>query len=134
MTMTRGAEKVMARMRELVAGGTWQTVPSHSPTIRLTRELTTPNYAREPFRSRPALWDQETYTELLFITLVGNQVIVGHGSCPWVGRSDSQEPLWYVEMLLNAEDPWDVVERRIGIKAARKAEVRAGAEQKAGRS
>lgn len=136
MTMTRGAEKILARMRELVDTGSWEALPSHSPTIRLTRELKTPNYAREPYKGRMALWGQETYTELLFITLVNNQVIVGHGSCPWVGRSDSQEPLWYVEMLLNAEEPWDVVERRIGIKAARKDEYNARqiAKQKAARS
>lgn len=118
----RAAEKTLARMRELVDKGSWEALPSHSPTIRLTRTLKTPDYARE---KRPgalwALYEAETYDEILFITLVNGTVIMGHGSCPWVGRSDSGEPFWYVEMLLNAEDPWDVVERRIGIKAARKA-------------
>lgn len=120
--MTRARDKIMNRMHELASGGTWDVVPSHSPTIRLTREVKTPDYARERFKGREPLWGQETYTELLFVTLVNGTVILGYSSCPWVGRSDSKEPFWYAEMLLAADDPWDVVERRIQIKTARKAE------------
>lgn len=125
MTMTRGAEKILARMHELVAGGTWQGVPSHSPTIRLERELTTPNYARESYKGRPALWGQDTYSELLFITLVNGTVIRGHASCPWVGRRDQTIPFWYAEMILNADDPWTVVQNWARLKDARQAEYNA---------
>jgi hypothetical protein len=125
MTMTRGAEKILARMRELVDGGTWEMVPSHSPTIRLARELTTPNYAREPYKGRMALWGQETYTETLFITLVNGTVIRGYSSCPWVGRSDQTIPFWYAEMILNAGDPWTVVYDWARLKDERQADYNA---------
>jgi hypothetical protein len=121
MTMTRGQEKILARMRALVDGGTWETLPSHSPTIRLTREVKTPNYARERFQGREPLWDQETYTEILFMTLVNGGMIRGYGSCPWVGRSDQVIPFWYAEMILDAEDPWTVVYDWAKLKDARKA-------------
>jgi hypothetical protein len=119
--MAKARDKILARMRELVAGGTWETLPSHSPTIRLTREVTTPDYARERSRSREPLWGLETYTEYLFITLVNGTVIKGHVSCPWVGRSDQPIPFWYAEMILSAEDPWTVVRDWARLKDARKA-------------
>jgi hypothetical protein len=100
-------------------------VPSHSPTIRLERELTTPNYARDPSKGRTALWDQETYTEFLFITLVNGTVIRGYSSCPWVGRSDQTIPFWYAEMILNADDPWIVVEQWARLKDERQADYNA---------
>lgn len=133
MAMTRGAEKILARMRELVDGGTWYVL-ADGRTIRLTRELTTPNYAREPYKGRPALWGQDTYDELLFITLVNGTVIRGHSPCPWVGRSDQAIPFWYAEMILNADDPWTVVKNWARLKDARQADYNARQAAKVARS
>lgn len=120
--LTKGQAAILARMREL-ATGDWEPVPSHSPTIRLTRTVDTPEYARGTGFGR---WDQPTYEEHLFVTLAGGKVILGHAPCPWVGRSDSEEPLWYASELLNHENPWAVLEDRLALKAQRKARRAAG--------
>jgi hypothetical protein len=121
--LTKTQERIVGRMRELITGGIWEMIPGRGDTIRLTREVETPAYAREDRPGRPgsALWGQETYTEVLFVTFVNGTVIKGHGSCPWVGRSDQDIPFWYAEMILNADDPWTVVENWAQIKDARKA-------------
>lgn len=118
--MTKSEERILARMRELVAGGSWYAL-ADGRTIRLTREVETPDYARESRTAAGPLWDQDTYTELLFITLVNRTVIRGYSPCPWVGRSDQVIPFWYADLILNAENPWDVIENWARIKDERKA-------------
>lgn len=121
MTMTRAARKILDRMIELVQApeSGWVPVPGTAgSTVRLTRTVDTPEYARGTGFGR---WEEPTYEEHLFVTLVAGKVIMGHAPCPWVGRHDSDEPFWYAELLLGHSNPWAVLEDRLALKAQRKA-------------
>lgn len=120
-TAARVLDKMLALLNKTPASG-WEAVPSSVglPTIRLTRTVQTPDYARERRGTLLPLWDDATYDELLFVTLVGGKVILGHASCPWVARHDWDETFWYVEMLLDADDPWAVLRDRLKIKSERR--------------
>ena len=118
--MGKASDQVLAKMRDLAAAGHWVGVPADSPTIRLTRTMPTPAWARGG-TGHPVAWPDDTYAEHLFITLAGTKVVMKHAPSPWVRRADTTEPYWYVDLLLASADPWDVLARRCEIKAARQA-------------
>lgn len=96
------AEQIRERILELArSGGIWEPVPTVGLTIRRTQTQTTPDYARKPWRenARP-LWDQDTYSTYVFVTLVGRKVILGVSQAPWVGFTDRQIPLWLADLVL----------------------------------
>ena len=119
--MTRTQERILARMRELITTGDWVAI--RGDCIRLTRTRQThPANLGSGF----GLWEEPEYTQIMFITLMHSGVLLGDAPAPWVGRQDSEIPYWLAEAILNAEDPWDVLERRVALTQARKLERQAG--------
>jgi hypothetical protein len=117
-------DKLAARMVELAADteSPWTALGSMvGATLRFTETVPTPDYHRGEGFGR---WDQDTYDRHVFLTLVAGKFILGVATAPWMGRSDSDIPLWLAEAIL--EDPalgFDDA-RRWQLKAARRAGIR----------
>lgn len=103
--MTPTAKRFLARMLELVqdpASG-WEALASDhgSPTIRWTKEETTPSWAKE---KRPgaqwALYEADTYNTYVFMHLIGGKVLMRSSTAPWVQCSDREIPFWLGEAIL----------------------------------
>jgi hypothetical protein len=124
--MGRKADEIRDRIIGLAKDETsgWEPVPSVAGlTIRRTVEHETPEYAKaKPGEgSGFGTWSQDTYHSHTFITMVGRKVILGRASCPWVGRVDSDIPLWLAEAILS--DPEDLGQdtaRLLALKDERK--------------
>lgn len=119
-------DKIIHRMVELAGSedSPWTALPTQhgGATIRWTKTRPTPDYARSTERGAwNALWDQDTYDSHVFITLVGGKFILGVASCPWVGRSDQDAPLWLVEAILEDPELAHDDTRRWAMRDARKA-------------
>jgi hypothetical protein len=87
-------------------------------TVRYTKTRQTPDYMRGTGFGR---WDQGTYDTHVFLTLVAGKFILGVASAPWVGRSDSDVPLWLVQAILEDPDLAHDDIRRNAMRNARKA-------------
>lgn len=119
--LTKTQERILARMRELATTGEWVAI--RGDTIRLTRTRKThPANLGTGF----GRWEQPEYDQHMFVTLMHSGMLLGDAPAPWVGRSDSTLPYWLAEAILDAEDPWDVLERRVALTQARKLERQAG--------
>lgn len=115
-------ERLVARMFELVAEGTWKAIRSdYSMVMSFTETVPTPEHNRGTGFGR---WNEPTYDRHLFVTYVAGKFILGEARAPWVGRSDRDAPLWFVELILDADEPWTVVENWLELKRARRAGVR----------
>lgn len=115
-------ERLVERMFELAAQGTWKPVPSdHAMTARFTETVPTPEANRGSGFGR---WHHPTYERHLFVTYVAGKFILGEAPAPWVGRRDRDVPLWFVELILNADEPWTVAENWLELKHARRAGIR----------
>lgn len=96
-------DKLAARMVELAADpdSGWTALGSLvGATLRWTETVPTPDYHRGTGFGR---WEDETYERHVFLTLVAGKFILGAAPAPWVGRNDSDIPLWLAEAIL--EDP-----------------------------
>lgn len=93
--------ELIDRMKHFAANPnpTWAHVPGVGLTVRHTVcGLTTPDWARErkPIAGLPGeltrpYWDEPTYDQHVFLTVVGytGKPILGVARAPWVRRSDS---------------------------------------------
>lgn len=118
-------DKIVRRMIELAGdeASEWTAIGTGvGATIRWTKTQETPAYARE---KRPgqawAMWEGETYDSHVFITLVAGKFILGVAGAPWVGRQDSDAPLWLVEAILEDPELAHDDTRRWAMRDARKA-------------
>lgn len=110
-------DKLVRRMVELAADETsgWTALGSLTgATLRWTETVPTPEYHRGDGFGR---WPEETYDRHVFITLVAGKFILGAATAPWMGRSDSDIPLWLAEAIL--EDP------ALGLDSARQWQLKA---------
>lgn len=102
----------------------WEPVPGLAGlTIRRTSEHEThpANRAKPGEGAGFGTWDQPTYHSHTFITLVGGKVILGRAGAPWVGRTDSDIPLWLAEaILMDPEDLGQDTARMLRMKDERK--------------
>lgn len=119
--MGRKADEIRERILNLAAdeASPWQPVPGLAGlTIRRTTEHEThPANRGEGF----GRWPEPTYHSHTFITLVGGKVILGRAGAPWVGRTDSDIPLWLAEAILtDAEDLGQDTARMLAMKDERK--------------
>jgi hypothetical protein len=117
-------DKLARRMVELAVdqASPWTALGSMvGATIRFTETVPTPDYHRGTGFGR---WDQDTYDRQVFLTLVAGKFILGVATAPWMGRSDSDIPLWLAEAIL--EDP------ALGFDSARQWQLKA--ERRAPRS
>lgn len=118
----RLSEKILQRMVELAMseGSPWTALPGQygGGTVRYTKTQPTPDCHRGTGFGR---WDQDTYDSHVFLTRVGGKFILGVASAPWMGRQDSDIPLWEAEAIL--EDPELALDhtRRWAMRDARKA-------------
>lgn len=113
------ADEIRQRIVQLATEGrTWEPVPkAYGLTVRHTVTEKTPDYARKPWReSAEPLWGQDTYNTHVFVTMIGRKVILGAASAPWMGRTDTDVPLWLAEMIL--DDP------SLGLDSHRQVELR----------
>jgi hypothetical protein len=122
MALTKTQQRVLDRMIQVAGQGTWTALPSqYGAVIRKTRTVETPEYYRGPSASRFARWDEPTYDQHLFLTMMSQGVILGEARAPWVGRQDSVVPYWLVELMLGEDaDPFAVAENRIELARARR--------------
>lgn len=85
-----------------IAAGRW--MPVDGKTIRWSRQVSTPDYAREPGRTGRALWPEDTYTQRVFMTfLFGSthrSVLVRIDRAPWVEAQDRKVTLDAAENIL----------------------------------
>lgn len=99
--MTTRAQLV-EKIRERVAAGAW--IGLGRDTVRWSRQRTTPDACRAPgSRGGPALWPDPVYTQFVFLSVVGRNVILGTAAAPWTNRVDQEVPLWLAELIV--EDP-----------------------------
>jgi hypothetical protein len=101
----------------------WAPVPGIGLTIRHTEEHDTPEAirAKPGERSGFGTWDQPTYHSHVFVTLIAHKVILGYGAAPWVGRNDSEIPLWLALAILGDHTLAGDYERINAMRTARKA-------------
>lgn len=79
----------MAAIRDGVAGGQWEQVPQPWLAVRWSREREFP--ADHPMRGSAAYRNWEpSYTELVFLNLVGDAVIMRVCTAPWVNCRDTK--------------------------------------------
>lgn len=121
----KAADKILARMIELAQDpdSGWEPVPGQvGATVRFTKEERTPDYARSSERGAwYALWDQDTYSMHVFVTLVAGKVLMRVSTAPWVSANDTHIPFWLAEAVLaDAELGWDSP-RQWRLKSERKA-------------
>jgi hypothetical protein len=112
--MTKTQTQLYARMRELVAQGTWDALPTNvGITVRWTRTVPTPGWAKDARR-----WPADTYNRLVFLTLQRSGVILGISSAPWMRRQDSHIPYWRAfEILDNPQAAFSPARRNRGAEA-----------------
>lgn len=106
-------DKLAHRMVELAGDpeSGWTALGSLvGATLRFTTTSPTPDYMRYA-------WDEDTYDSHVFLTLVAGKFILGMATAPWMGRRDSDIPLWLAEAIL--EDP------ALGLDSARMLDLRA---------
>lgn len=119
--MGRKADEIRERILNLVAdeASPWEALPSRvGLTIRRTTEHKTHPANRGEGFDR---WPEPTYHSHTFITLVAGKVILGRASAPWMGRTDSDIPLWLAEAILtDAEDLGQDTARMLRMKDERK--------------
>lgn len=101
-------QQVLDRVRSAFAGSDgWCFVPGAGYTVRWGEICPTPEYVRRPYLGTRSLWDQDTYSRLVFVTLVGSvtnfSVLVRVCSAPWVGAQDTSATLTRALQVL--EDP-----------------------------
>lgn len=116
--MTKTQARVLARMKELAAQGTWTGVPSnYGLTIRWTRTQPTPESIKS---AKPCPWPGDDYDRHVFLTLVGQVLIMGVRPCPWVRGTDSPVPYWLAEAVMEDPELAFDTERRLAMKHARR--------------
>lgn len=119
--MTKTQREILATMKALMSAGNgrWEYVPgNYATTIRITREIRTPDYHRGEGFGR---WPDETYQRHLFFTLAAKGVIIGDATAPWMGRRDREAGYWLARLILDADDPFAVVDKWAVLVAERKA-------------
>jgi hypothetical protein len=99
MTIRNARAAIAAEVTKLLEAGTWQAVPVHQGllTIRWTKTSPTPAYARE---GKGAPYPFEDYDQHVFLTFIGQKIVMRTCPCPWVRCSDTQPPLWLVLAIL----------------------------------
>jgi hypothetical protein len=124
LTVAAAKDRIRARIIELANDpeSGWVAVPGpYGLTIRYTRTHPTPDYHRG---TRGGRWDQDTYDDHVFVTLAGRKVLLGVAPAPWVGRQDSDCPLWLAEAILTdptlAHDTQRVLDMRRARRSARR--------------
>lgn len=116
--MTKTQARVLARMKELAAQGTWTGVPSnYGLTIRWTRTQPTPEFIKSGTYSP---YPFEEYDRHVFLTLVGQVVIMKVSSCPWMRGTDGPVPYWLAEAVMEDPELAFDTERRLAMKHARR--------------
>jgi hypothetical protein len=111
--MTKTQTQLYARMRELVAEGTWDALPNVGITVRWTRTVPTPGWAKDR-----RYWEADTYNRHVFLTLQRSGVILGVSSAPWMGRRDSHVPYRRAfEVLDNPQAAFSPARRNRGAEA-----------------
>jgi hypothetical protein len=123
--MSRAATQIDQQMRALVRGPQWNLVPGSyygRITILATKVIETPEYSRGEGFGR---WPDATYERHLFVTLTWSGVVLGDAPAPWVGRRDYGVPYWFAQMVLDADDPFTVLDQYARIKDERRARTQA---------
>ena len=105
-------DRLVRRMVELAGSpeSEWTAIETRvGATVRRTWQEATPQWARRD-------WPEESYHAHVFLTLVAGTFILGRAAAPWVGRQDTNIPLYLVEAIL--EDP------ELGLDAQRQMDLR----------
>jgi hypothetical protein len=117
--MTRvkgGKDRVIRRMVELAGSpeSPWTAIETRvGATVRRTWTNETPEWARRD-------WSEPTYHAHVFLTLVAGTFLLGRAPAPWVGRTDSNVPLYLVEAILEDPELGLDTQRQLELRAARK--------------
>jgi len=110
-------DKIKQRMAELAEDETspWEPVPARfgEATIRRTWTHDTPDYHQRD-------WPEPTYHVHVFLTMVAGKIIMGTAPAPWVGRSDSEIPLWLAEAILEDAELGLDSQRQMDMRHARR--------------
>lgn len=116
--MTKTRARILARMNELAGGGSWTVVPSnYGAVIRWTRSQPVPEFIRSGTHSP---YPFEDYDRHVFLTLVGQVLIMQVCPAPWVRCTDRPIPLWLAQAVMDDPELAFDTQRQLDLKHARR--------------
>jgi hypothetical protein len=124
--LTKTQERILAKMKELAGGGTWERVPTgYGFTIRHDLHQATPaaNLCTEEEHARNGFgrWPEPVYKSMVFLTLTHSGILMRTAPAPWVSARDFEVPYWLAEAILSDPDLGHDDGRMLELRRARKA-------------